>query len=631
VTTRPNLRITEGLATDAANDDVASDDWVLSFDLAEPGRALPDGVRWEELGPLRGFFHGVLFDREALADSSQPGCSDAKLVLHAYAREGEAALSRLRGSFVVAIVDGARGRAILARDPMGSHPLFYVETGSCVLFAVAPGRLLDWPGVSRELNRAAIADHLCGRWPDPHETYFKTVRRVPPGTRALLSKGRLQFDRYWDPTPVDQPVQWLTPEQASGFDDVFERAVKRCLSHGQAGIFLSGGLDSISVAAVAADCARASGQSLPLALSLGFPHPECNEQERQAAVARDLGLRQILLDFDEALGDRPLLRQTAELTATAAAPILNPWQPAFRALARRARLDGVRTILTGEGGDEWLCVTPYHAADLIRRGAVVELAEFLGTLRRSHQINPFKLVRNVVWRCGLRPLGGLALHRLFPEAQAAGRVKRFLAGDPAWLALDPHLRVEHRHRAAQAMGVSDPSHGFYIRELQTSLDHTLVSWAAEELYEQGRQIGVRFLHPFSDPDLVEMLGRTPPRLLNADGRSKGLVRRTLARRFPTLGLERQRKVLATSFFRAHLLREGPALADLAGDFPALSGLGIVDGAALAAFIRQALMQPGPRLHQIWQPINLEIWVRAYSKNKQPAPLTTEGGQDEPLQ
>jgi asparagine synthetase B (glutamine-hydrolysing) len=412
-------------------------------------------------------------------------------------------------------------------------------------------------------------------------------------------------------------LQWLTPEEASGFDDVFERAVKRCLCHGQSGIFLSGGLDSISVAAVAADCARASGQSLPLALSLGVQDPECNEQERQSAVAHDLGLRQLLLGFDEAVGSRPALQQTLELTAKVAAPILNAWQPAYLALARRARLDGVRTILTGEGGDEWLTVTPYHAADLIRRGAILELAEFFGTLRRSYQINPFALVRHVVWRCGLRPLGGTALHRLFPDAHDAGRLKRRLAGDPAWLAPDPHLRLEHQHRAAQAMALSDPSDGFYIRELRTGLDHTLISWAAEELHEQGRQTGVRFLHPFADPDLVEMLYRTPPRLLNAGGRSKGLVRRTLATRFPGLGLERQRKVLAASFFQALLLREGPALADLAGDFPALSGLGIVDGAALAALIRQELKVPGPRLRHIWHPINLEIWVRAYSENKQP--------------
>jgi hypothetical protein len=65
VTTNPNLRLAEGLASEAANDDVANDDWVLSFDLSELGRALPECVRWEELGPLRGFFQGVLFDREA--------------------------------------------------------------------------------------------------------------------------------------------------------------------------------------------------------------------------------------------------------------------------------------------------------------------------------------------------------------------------------------------------------------------------------------------------------------------------------------------------------------------------------------------------------------------------------------
>jgi asparagine synthase (glutamine-hydrolysing) len=605
VTRNPNLRLAEGVANEATHAD-----WVLSFELAELGRVLPECVPWEELGPLRGFFEGVLFDREDLAGSSQPDCSDAKLVLHAYAREGEAALSRLRGSFVVAIVDDARGRAILARDPMGSHPLFYVEMGSCVLFAASPGPLLDWPGVSREFNRAAIADHFCQRWPDPHETFFKAVRRVPPGSRALLASGRLRFDRYWDPAPVGRPVQWLTAEQASHFDEVFNRAVKRCLCHGQTGIFLSGGLDSISVAAAAADSARASGQNPPLALSLGFPDPMCNEQERQAAVARDLGLRQFLIGFDEAVGSRAPLQKTLELTAKAGAPILHHWEPAYLALARRARLDGVRTILTGDGGDEWLTVTSYYAADLIRRGAVLELAKFLGVLCRSSQTNSFVLVRNVVWRRGLRPLGGMALHRLLPGVHDAGRRKRRLAGDPAWLAPDPDVRVEHRHRAAQAMALSDPPDGFYLRERRTGLDHTLISWAAEELHEQGRQIGVRFLHPFSDPDLVELLCRTPPRLLNKGGRSKGLVRQTVATRFPGLGLERQRKVWATSFFQSLLLREGPALADLAGDFPALSGLGIVDGPALAAFIREALMQPGPQLQQIWQPINLEIWLRA---------------------
>ena len=143
------------------------------------------------------------------------------------------------------------------------------------------------------------------------------------------------------------------------------------------------------------------------------------------------------------------------------------------------------------------------------------------------------------------------------------------------------------------MTPSDPPQGFYFRELRTGIEHTLISWESEERYEVGKRIGVRFLHPFSDPDVVEMLCRTPPRILNEGGRTKGLVRQTLARRFPALGLERQRKVLATSFFRSLLLREGPALADAAGDFPALSALGLVDGRATSAFVREELEAARP--------------------------------------
>src|SRR5262245_32963454 len=114
--------------------EVRQDDWLLPLALDEPSRVLPSAVRWAQRGPLRGFFHGVLFDRETLTDSTyQPDCSDADLVLRSYERGGETALSRLRGSFVVAIIDGGRGKAIVARDPLGLHPLFYVETGSYVL------------------------------------------------------------------------------------------------------------------------------------------------------------------------------------------------------------------------------------------------------------------------------------------------------------------------------------------------------------------------------------------------------------------------------------------------------------------------------------------------------------------
>jgi len=426
-----------------------------------------------------------------------------------------------------------------------------------------------------------------------------------------MSGGRLRLGRYWDPMPEGRPVQWLTTEETARFDEVFDRAVDRCLRHGPTGIFLSGGLDSISVAAVATDRSRRFGQSPPLALSLGFEHPDCDERLLQAAIARDLGLRQHLVGFHDAVGSRPVLEQTLNLTRESAAPILNLWLPAYLALARQARLDGVGTILTGRGGDEWLCVSPYLSADLMRRGSFLELANLFGTLLRSYQVQPLVQARNVLWSYGLRPLAGLAIHRLLPEAHKASRLKRLLAGGPIWLTPDRALRAEQRRRAEDAMTPSDPPQGFYLRSMRSGMNHRFPSWQSEEEYEFGKRIGVRFLHPFMDADVVEMLCRTPPRLLNEGGRAKGLVRQKLARRFPALGIERQRKLWSMSLLESLLRREGPALADEAGDFPALSALGIVDGRATRAAVHAGLTRTEGQFQRIWPPLSLEMWTRSH--------------------
>lgn len=420
----------------------------------------------------------------------------------------------------------------------------------------------------------------------------------------------MRLERYWDPAPEDRPIQWLSPPEIARFDEVFDQAVDRCLHHGSAGIFLSGGLDSISIAAVATDRARRMGRSPPQALSLGFPDPACDERVLQAAVARDLGIRQQLIGFDEAVGAGSVLEQSLALSQKSDAPLLNPWAPAYLELAQRGQRSGAKVILTGQGGDEWLTVTPFLSADLIRRGAVLQLARFLGTLQRSYQLRSFDLARSALWRCGLRPLAGLWRHRLMPEAHKTIRLKSLVANDPHWIAPDQKLRAEQHSRAEAALTHPDPAQGFYLRELRRGIDHTLTSWEMEEQHEFGRRIGVHFLYPYCDPDLVELLYRAPPEVLNEGGRTKGLVRGTLARRFPTLGFERQRKVLATSYFQSQLTREGPDLAETAGDFPALSALGVVDGRETRAFVQEELEQPGQKLRHIWEVFNLEAWVRS---------------------
>jgi hypothetical protein len=332
----------------------------------------------------------------------------------------------------------------------------------------------------------------------------------------------------------------------------------------------------------------------------------------QAAIARDLGLRQHLLDIDDAVGSRPLLEQALQLNSVLSMPILNAWQPAYLALARRGRLGGVQTILTGTGGDEWLTVAPELAADLIRRGAFVELTQFLGTLRRSFPQHPFDLARMTLWTSGLRPLASLALDRIMPRAYTEIRLKRMFGNDPSWVAPDRQLRAAQRQRAEIALASPVSQQGFYIRQMRSALDHPLVSWQLEEQHQLGQQVGVRFFRPFCDPDMVEMLYRTPPRILNQGGRTKGLVRGTIARRFPTLGFGEHRKLNATSFYRSIMLHEAPALASSATDFPALSRLGVVDGKAAGAAVREGIKRENRLFQRLFHIFSLEAWARFYA-------------------
>ena len=77
----------------------------------------------------------------------------------------------------------------------------------------------------------------------------------------------------------------------------------------------------------------------------------------------------------------------------------------------------------------------------------------------------------------------------------------------------------------------------------------------ESIYDEGRRLGAPILSPFQDREVIEFLARTPPELLNAGGRAKGLVRGTLAKRFPAHGFERQKKVGIGNFFEATLFPE----------------------------------------------------------------------------
>jgi asparagine synthase (glutamine-hydrolysing) len=421
--------------------------------------------------------------------------------------------------------------------------------------------------------------------------------------------------RYWDPVPDETRVNWVGEDELERFDELLDQAVDRCLQLGQAGIFMSGGLDSVSVAAVAADNSRAKGLPDPLALSIVFPDPECNEEAVQRRVGLGLGLPHELVPFDEAAGPQGLVASALAMGSGWPTPMDNHWWPLYQYLGLEGKRRGCRVIMTGGGGDEWLNVSPYYAADLLGSLEFRGLYRLWHAAQRSHPVSRLALMQNVLWRWSVRPWLGLGARRVLSQT-APGVLRRrwrrvISQSTPEWVAPDPTLRREIDHRAEQILSSQPEPRSFYFEEVRSSLDHPLVSIEMEENFEWRRRTGLRLLMPYWDADLVAFLYRTPPELLNRGERTKALVRQTVARRFPGLNFERQKKVLALNYIRSMLLEEGGRLWQVMGGASALAELGIVDAPALGLTMSELLSGTRPpwETSRIRDILLMEAWLR----------------------
>jgi asparagine synthetase B (glutamine-hydrolysing) len=602
-------------------------DWVVAVTLAGAGGApsarLVDKEQavgaYARSGECEVFFAGALLDPEGLSEDT-PGAqiesSDAEIVAAAYERLGPDLLQRLRGSFALLLWDRRRRHVLCARDQLGSHPLFYAELPGQILLSPSLEQLRSQPEVPSGLKRAALVDHLCHRWPDPGETLFESIRRVAVAHVLLVDRSGARVERYWElPTPED----WIEDDELHFFDALLEQAVRRQLELGAVGVYLSGGLDSVSVAAVATDLAARRGEPAPWALSLGFPHPDCDERDVQRSVAATLEVPQVLLSFDEAVGPQGLVGAGIELSAELPLPLVNPWRPAYVGLGREGRERGCDVILTGAGGDEWLTVNPFFMADLLRRGDLFGASRFASTLLRSYSRPRLPLLRFAVWQAGFEPLVLLAGRRtaqsVAPDLVRAKRRRDLRRLAPPWVAPSGELerqvveRIEQR--IEQRMREPEPSggYGFYFRGMDSPVLHPERSREQEEDFEVGRRLGLRIQHPYWDPDLVSFLCRVPPRLLLASGREKGLVRESTDRRFPGAGFTRQKKVTATTFYQARLAAEALSCWRELGGAPALATIGVIDEHLLENSMATISTSVGPsRLHQFCELMNLEAWV-----------------------
>jgi len=262
-------------------------------------------------------------------------------------------------------------------------------------------------------------------------------------------------------------------------------------------------------------------------------------------------------------------------------------------------------------------------------------------LQRSYRLPFPALFRNVLWTNGAKPLLLEAWGRSMIREPLREWMWKYAPGlmqkrrrryeqqaetsAPAWLMPSDAVRLEadrrlERNREPQ-LPAGRKEGGFYLRMARRFIDHPLLTIEMEESFETCRRTGVPLFMPFWDRDLIDLLYRIPPDLLNRGGRSKGLVREMLARRFPALGFERQKKVLSLNFFRSRMLQEGRTAWTAVGGVPTLVELGVVDeGLLRSALSRISAGKEIQDAQLVWDVLNMEMWLRGrFSEAKEGDP------------
>lgn len=312
-----------------------------------------------EDGRVVAVFNGEIYNAPGLrADLERRGhrlCSrtDGEVIVHLYEEHGPAFLRQLEGMFALALWDERRRELLLARDPVGIKPLYLWQAQGTVAFASEAKAFFALPGFLPAVQAELIPAYLAFRFvPGPH-TLWPSVTKLSPGTYLRLRPGREPvaggFARPWPALGA-----YSMEEAAEHVREVLREAVRSQLASDVPwGVFLSGGLDSAGVTALA----REASAGPLLTFSLGFRVPGAEDEEFAAAarMAQEVGAEH----HEIVVSHVDLAERLQRLALVLDEPVADPTALSLDLLAEAAAAK-VRMVLTGEGADELFAGYPLY-------------------------------------------------------------------------------------------------------------------------------------------------------------------------------------------------------------------------------------------------------------------------------
>ena len=525
--------------------------------------------------------------------------SDTEVLLRMLMRFGEAALSRLNGMFAFAFIDLERRTFLLARDRLGVKPLYYRLAEGGLRFASEPKALLTWRDHVPEIDSDAVAQYLTLGYLPSETCIFRGYAKLAPGhvmTGSLDDPSAGRVRSYWNldlnPDPSERP---LAPRELDELASVFDDAVRvRLRSDVPVGVFLSGGIDSGLVAAVAA---RANGVR-PIALTVGFAEGCADESALAAATARHVGLEHRVVH--QPIGG---LEQIDRLAWFYDEPFGDPSALPTFTLCEAAAAHGT-VFLSGDGGDE--AFAGYRrVVEGLRLRRVIGLGSRVGPmLRQVERLAPdLSMMRHRLHRLGLDDDGCAAAFDEVP-------------GDPALTqVVHPDLLPALRRAGMPLWTRWAQSRGMPLTARQQRLDYDLYLpddiLVKADRASMAHSIEVR--SPLLDVNLVAWAARLPRGCLLTSHQGKLPLRSLAARFLPDAvrtGTKRGFGVPHDVWFRSATGRN--FVRERLLDRNSLS-LRFWSGAGVERILAR-MQRPGGRSFGtlLWRLLMLEAWSRRYA-------------------
>ena len=528
--------------------------------------------------------------------------TDTEVLVHGYEAWGpEGLLDRLRGMFALGLWDARNRTLLLARDPLGKKPLFYAHTAGGLVFASEPKALYLDPALDRTVDRAALRKYLFHGYVPAPASLHPGLQKVRPAHYLLARDGTTTERPYWrPPAPGSATQPPALHEAVDRLETLLGRAVeRRLISDVPLGIFLSGGLDSSTIAAVAA---RRAGRRVRT-FAIGFSEVAYDESDHARRVARHIGAEHT----EETLTPARLLEVIPHLGAMVDEPMADASIIPTYLLSQMARRH-VSVALGGDGGDELFAGYPtylgHQVADAydrlpaaLRHLVIRPLSELLPARFGNYTLD--YMARKFVEASG-EPAG--VRHHLWMRYFAPAEVGRVM-GEPASAAGE--LYADIADHLAGLPPMDSVATALYLN-LQLYLPDCIL--VKVDRASMAPSLEVR--SPFLDRDVVDFVVPLPLRLKLRRGRGKVLLKALAERYLPPAIVHRKKQgftVPVGEWFRGPLR---PLLRDALG--PArLARQGLFDGRAVEALIAEHEAGRRNRWKELWALLVFQLWWDRY--------------------